>query len=167
MNLSELELPKDLYTEEASPCGTKTRIVYAPDKLVAWSEQWRGNAIHRLCNQAYKRKISDIDAWEIDRVRQLQGSDRMAAANDEDVFALEDEDAKRLRQAREAIAREAERKRASVKESVADQRTAIEQLVQEAREYIEAHEAAPHDDHLLAYLFFIGAVIVAGQVLFG
>jgi len=43
----DLELPKHLYTETRAPDGTLTDITFIPEKLIAWYEYSRGDALHR------------------------------------------------------------------------------------------------------------------------
>ncbi|MGD2137540.1 MAG: hypothetical protein PVJ66_01380 [Gammaproteobacteria bacterium] len=169
MKTSELELPKHLYTKITSPCGTMTRFIIAPDKLISWAEQGRGDAILHLCHKSCERKIEAIDAWESDRIMQLE-DECIAAGNDEEAYAPgdEDEDAaeRRYQQVCERIAREAEMKRARIRAKMEEHKSAVEKLVQDARVYIAAHESHPQEDNLLAYLLAIGAIAVLGYVLF-
>lgn len=164
MKASELGLPDYLYKKTTSPCGTKTKVIFAPDKLIAWSEQGRGDAIDRLCRQIYERKLGEIDAWEDDRIRQLEDQ-WLVAENDEDACGRQEGGENHIQLAREAIAREAEIKRASVKDRAADHRNAVEKLIQDAREFIATHQAPQQEDHLVEYLFLIGVASALGYVL--
>ena len=62
--------------------------------------------------------------------------------------------------------REAELNRASVKERMIEHQTAIENLVQEAREFISAFVVQQDEGDMLAYLLVIVAVVAAGYVFF-
>lgn len=167
MKTSELELPKDLYTEANSPCGTMTRFIIAPDKLVSWAESEQGDAILRLCNQACERKLKDIDAWESNRIMQLEGK-CIAAGNDEGAYSLEDQGLteQSYHVVCETIAREAEMKRASIREGMSEHKNAVEKLVQDARAFIATHQPPPQEDDVAVYLLAICAILVLGYVLF-
>jgi hypothetical protein len=69
---SEMDLPQHLYTKTTSPCGTMTKFIIAPDKLISLAEEGRADAILDLCHTVYQRKIASIDAWEHDRIQQLE-----------------------------------------------------------------------------------------------
>jgi hypothetical protein len=165
MKTSELELPSYLYAEEAtSPGGDMTRLI-APDKLISWAEEGGGDAIARLCHTVYERKLASIDAWERDRILQLE-DEWMAAGNDEDMSGCKYVNVKHYHTTREDVARVAEEKRASIKERMTEHQTAIEELVQEAREFISACVAQQDEGDMLAYLFGIIIIIAAGYALF-
>ena len=83
MNTSEPELPQHLYTEATEPDGTATRATIAADKLIAWSEDGRGDAVDSWCQQIHDREIKAIDAWEDDRILQLE-DEWIALEQDED-----------------------------------------------------------------------------------
>jgi len=164
MKIYELELPQHLFTEETSPCGTLTRLI-APDKLVSWAEEGRGDAVARLCHSVYERKLESIDAWESDRILQLEDEWKVAG-NDEGMSGCKYENVKHYHTTREDVAREAELKRASVKEGMTEHQAAIEELVQEARGFISAYVAQHDDGDMLAYLLAIVVILVAGYALF-
>jgi hypothetical protein len=165
MKTSELELPPHLYAEEAtSPGGDMTRLI-APDKLISWAEEGGGDAIARLCHTVYERKLASIDAWERDRILQLE-DEWMAAGNDEDMSGCKYVNVKHYHTTREDVARVAEEKRASIKERMTEHQTAIEELVQEAREFISACVAQQDEGDMLGYLFGIMIIFAAGYALF-
>jgi hypothetical protein len=164
MKISELKLPQHLYTEETTiPAGTMTRLI-APEKLVSWAEEGRGDAIARLCHTIYERKLARIDAWESDRMLQLE-DEWMAAGNDEDMSGCKYINVKHYHTTREDVAREAELKRASIRERMTEHQTAIEELVQEAREFISACVAEQEESDMLTYLFFIIVIVAAGYAI--
>ena len=171
MNTTELQLPKHLYTETPSDCGTYKKVIVSPDMLITWAEDGRGDAISRLCYEACDRKIEAIDDWENNRILQLE-DEWIAADNDEYAYSAEDEfddndeHVRRYHEACEAVAREAEQKRLRAREQITKHQSEVEKLVQEAREFIAAHEPPPQEDNLVVYLLALGAVIAAGYVLF-
>ena len=164
MKTSEMELPQHLYTETTSPCGSRLKFIIAPDKLVSWAEEGRGDAISRLCHTVHERKISIIDTWESDRILQLE-EEWMAAGNDEDLHGHKYENVKHYHTTREDVAREAELKRANVRKRMAVHQTEVEKLVQEAREFIAAYNAHQEEGDMLPYLLAIGVVAAVAYVL--
>ena len=164
MKTSELGLPHYLFTVETSPCGTPNRLI-VPEKLLSWAEEGRGDAIARLCHSVCDRKLALIDAWESDRISQLEEEWR-ATGNDEDMSSCKYETVKRYHTTRENVAREAERKRASIKQRRTEHQTAIEDLVHEAREFIAACVAKQDESDMLSYLLAIVIIGAAAYALF-
>jgi hypothetical protein len=164
MKISELELPQHLYADTASPDGDTDKLI-APEKLVSWAEQGRGDAIFRLCHSVYKRKLASINAWEKDRIQQLD-DEMMAAGNEGDLSGGKYVNVKHYHTTREDVVREAELKRANAKESMSKHQTALEELVQEAREFISAFTAQQDEGYMLTYLLVIAFVAAAGYAIF-
>jgi len=164
MKTSEMELPQHLYTETTSPCGTMTKFIFAPDKLVSWADEGRGDAIARLCQTVYERNIANIEAWESERILQLE-DEWMTAGNDEDMYGHKYMNIKHYHTTREDVAREAELKRVSAMERMSEHQDAIEKLVQEARVFISAHEVRQEEDSMLPYLLAIAAFGAMAYVL--
>ncbi len=159
-----MELPEHLYTKTTSPCGTMTKFIIAPDKLISWAEGGRGDAIAGLCHTVYEKKIAGIDAWERDRILQLE-DEWMTAGNDEDMYGRKFVNVKHYHTTREDVAREAGRKRTNAREQMIEHQNAVEELVQEAREFISAHHLHHEEDNILAYLLTIGAIGAVAYVL--
>jgi len=164
MKTFELELPQYLYSETATPGGATAELI-VPDRLVSWAEEGRGDAIFRLCQTVYERELASISAWESDRIQQLEDQ-LMAAGNDEDMSGSVYVNVKHYHTTREDVAREAELKRARVKERMTKQQAAIEELVQEAREFISAFVVQQDEGDMLTYLLVIVAVAAAGYMFF-
>jgi len=164
MKISELDLPQHLYSETASTGGATAGLI-APDKLVSWAEQGRGDAIFRLCLTVYERELASIKTWESERIQQLE-DELMAAGNDEDMSGSKYTNVKHYHTTREDVVMEAELKRAGVKQRMTEHQTAIEELVQEAREFISAHVAQQDEGDMLTYLLVIVAVVAAGYAFF-
>lgn len=163
MKISELGLPQYLYQEDTSPSGTRARLI-APEKLISWAEEGRGDAITRLCTAFYERQLATIDAWERDRLMQLE-DEWKSAGSDEDKSSCKYENVKHYHTTREDVARVAEQKRASLRKRLSEHQTAIEELVQEAREYIAACVARQDESDMLGYLFGFVVIIAAGYAL--
>jgi hypothetical protein len=164
MKIAELKLPENLYTEDTSPSGEVIRLI-SPDKLISWAEEGRGDAIARLCHTVYEKRLAGIDAWERDRILQLE-EEWMAAGNDDNVSGSKYVNVKHYHTTREDVVREAELKRASVKKRLIEHQTSIEDLVQEAREFMSAYVAQQDEGDMLPYLLGIVVLIAAGYALF-
>jgi len=157
MKTSELELPQHLNTETRSPGGAMTRLI-VPDKLVAWAEEAHGDAVVSLCRTVFEKKLANISAWENDRIQQLH-DEWMVAGNDEDISGSKYVNVKHYHTTREAVAREADLKRASVRERMPEHQTAIEELVQEARVFIRGYAAQQDENETHTYMLVI--VVIA------
>lgn len=164
MKITEMQLPQSLFTEVTGPDGTQTRLI-VPDKLVAWAEQGRGDAIARLCDTVYADRLASIDAWESDRIRQLEDELR-DAGSDEVMRTRRYEHVKHYHTTREDVVREAEMKRAGIREHMAGHRAALEKLVQDAREVVLAHQMHYENDDILAYILLTVTVFIAVYSLF-
>jgi hypothetical protein len=164
MKTSEMELPEHLYTRITSACGTTSKFIIAPDKLVSWAEEGRGDAIIGLCHAAYERQLASIDAWERDRIQQLE-DELMTAGNGEDMYSRKYVNVKRYPTTPEGVVKEAEQKRANTRERMTEHQVALEKLVQEARLFISVHYATLEEDNTLAYLLTIGAIGAMAYVL--
>ena len=164
MKIFELELPQHLYAETASPDVAVDKLV-APEKLVSWAEQGRGDAIFRLCHTVYERRLASINAWESDRIQQLE-EELMLSGYDEGMSGCKYVNVKHYHTTLEDVVRETELNRASVKERMTEHQTAIEELVQEAREYISAFAVQQDEGDMLTYLLVIVAVVAAGYMFF-
>ena len=132
MKISEMELPQHLYTKTTSPCGTDTKYSIPADKLVSWANEGRGDAINGLCHTVYERNLASINAWESDRMVELE-DDLRKAGDGVDIHSRKYVNVKRHPTIREDVTKEAEIKRANAKERLAEHQTALEKLVQEAR----------------------------------
>jgi len=164
MKTYELELPPHLYAETTSPCSAGDKLI-VPDMLVSWAEQGRGDAIYRLCHTVYERRLASINAWESDRIQQLE-EELMLSGNDEDMSGSKYVNVKHYHTTLEDVVREAELNRASVKERMTEHQTAIEELVQEAREFISAFVVQQDEGDMLTYLLVIIFVAAAGYAFF-
>lgn len=166
MNASDLELPLHLYTETTDPAGSVLpRVVLDADKLIAWSELGRGDAVEIWCKQFCDRELDAIDAWEDNRILQLE-EEWMSIEKDVEEEE-EDEDENRYHLACETVAREADARRARARARMVEQRAAIERRVQEARVYIAAHKsrAPPEDVPWFDYLLALAGVAALAFVL--
>ena len=164
MKISELELPRHLYAETTSSGSAVDKLI-APDMLVSWAEQGRGDAIYRLCHTVYERRLASINAWESDRIQQLE-EELMLSGYDEDMSGCKYVNVKHYHTTLEDVVREAELNRASVKERMTEHQTAIEELVKEAREFISAFTAQQDEGDMLTYLLVIVGVVAAGYAFF-
>jgi hypothetical protein len=162
MNTSELELPMHIYDETTAPDGTGTRVAYSADRLVAWAEQERGGAIEKWCKQICDRTLENIDAWEDNRILQLEDewlSIEQDIEEDED-----DEHEGRYHLACDTVVREAVSKRDNASKQMVKHSAAIEKLVKEARNHIDAHRPPPQEEHFVGYFLAIAAVAAVAYV---
>jgi hypothetical protein len=164
MKISELELPLSLYAETSGDEDPLTRPL-APEKLVSWAEEGRGDAIIRLCHAAYEKRLAAIDLWEGERLRQLE-EDLMDAGSQEGVQIRRYDHVKHYHTTREDVLREAEMKRASSRARMLEHRDALERLVQEAREFIIVHRMRHEKDDMLAYVLLSVTLLIAVYSLF-
>jgi hypothetical protein len=164
MKISDLELPQHLYAETTSPCSAVDKLI-APDMLVSWAEQGRGDAIYRLCHRVYERRLASINAWESDRIQQLE-EELMSSGYDEDMSGCKYVNVKHYHTTLEDVVREAELNRAGVKDRMIEQQTAIEELVKEAREFISATTLQQDEGDMLTYLLVIVTVVAAAYMFF-
>jgi hypothetical protein len=164
MKISEMDLPQHLYTKTTSPCGTNIKYTIAADKLVSWAGEGRGDAINELCQTVYAKNIASINAWERDRMLQLE--DEWTKAGDgEDIYSRKFVTVKHYPTTREDVAKDAEMKRANAKERLDEHQLALEKLVQEAKMYIAAHYADQEEGDMLPYLLILGAIGAFAYVL--
>ena len=150
----ELQLPKHLYTETRSPDGTITDITYAPEKLIAWYEYSRGDALHRWYQDICDREIEAIDGWE-DNQFLLQEEAWLEQENGLDDDAAEAQ----YDRACQAIAREADSRRDAVMTRIDATKAAIEELVTQSREHIAAHQPDEPVDNTFMVLLALGGAI--------
>lgn len=162
MNTPELELPGHIYDETAAADGTATRVTYSADRLVAWSEQERGDAIEKWCKQICDRRLERIDAWEDNRILLLE--DDWLSVEQDTEEEEGDENEGRYHLACEAVVREAASKRDIARKQMVENSAAIEKLVKEARDHIEAHRPPPQEAHFVGYFLAIAAVAAVAYV---
>lgn len=154
MDATELGLPLHLYSETRDEDGTETGITIAPEKLVDWSTHRYGDAIDRLCRQKYDSEIDAIDAREQHRLLLLE--DRwLTLENGVD----DDEHEQQYCLDCDAVAREADARRAAAAARRDERKAAIEKLVLRARAHLKTAQPAPQEDSSLGYL--IAFVVVS------
>ena len=155
MNDSKPELAGHLYIEKYDPDSSAVIASLAAHKVLAWSQEGRGNAIDKWCQHVAERKIAAIGAWEDNRFLKLEER-WISVENDES----DDTEEKRYHQACAEVARKAELKREHIRLQSTEHKSAIEKLVEESREYIEAHEPQPQEDHFFDYVLVSAVVIL-------
>jgi len=90
----------------------------------------------------------------------------MSAGYDEGMSGSKYVSVKHCHTTLEDVAREAEMKRANVKERMVKHQAAIEELVRKAREFISAFAAQQDEGDMLTHMLVIVAVIAAGYMFF-
>ena len=154
VHAQDLELPKHLYTETRASDGTVTDITFIPEKLVAWYEYSRGEALQRWYQDICDRELEAIAAWEDSQFLQLE-EDWLEQEDGENDDAAETQ----YDLACQAISRKADSRRAAVKQRIQESRTAVEELVSQSREHIASHQPAEPVDHTFITLLAIGGFI--------
>lgn len=151
MHALDLELPKHLYTETRAPDGTLTDITFVPEKLIAWYEYSRGDALHRWYQDIADRELETIAAWEDNQLLQLEEDwqEQENGENDDAAEAQYDLDC-------QAITRKADSRREAVMTRIQESRAAIEELVSQSREHIASHQPAESVDYTFITLLAIG-----------
>jgi hypothetical protein len=160
MNASNPLLPKHLYIDSTGPDGTVSSFTISPDKLIAWSEEGRGDAIDKWCKHICDKKIVAINSWEDNQILYLE--DEWVSAENDVEEEEEDEDDIRFHLACEAVTREAEMKREIAREQMAEHKAAIEKLARQARASYATHTPPPQESHLIRYLIAVGIGIGIG-----
>ena len=155
MNDSKPELPGHLYIEKYDPDSYEVIASLAAHKVLAWSQEGRGDAIDKWCEHVAEQKIAAIGAWEDNRFLKLE-EQWISVENDEG----DDAEEERYHQACADVARKAELKREHTRLQSTEHRSAIEKLVEESREFIASHEPPPQEDHFFDYVLVTAAVIL-------
>ncbi|MDH5515542.1 MAG: hypothetical protein OEY45_10330, partial [Gammaproteobacteria bacterium] len=154
MNDSRPELPGHLYIENYDPDSSEVIASLAAHKVLAWSQEGRGDAIDKWCKHVADQKIAAIGAWEESRFLRLE-EQWISVENDED----DDAEEERYHQACAEVARKARLKREQTRQQSSEHRSAIEKIVEESREFIEAQEPPPQEDHFFDYVLATAVVI--------
>ena len=154
MSALELELPFYLYTEKTHQDGSVAGMNYKAEKLVAWAEDGRGDAVDKLCEQIHRRDLEAIDAWK----------DHQFLLLEETWVAVEDgiNDAANEKQyelACDAVHREAQEKGTIAKQKKQQRKSDIEKLLLQSRKCL-ADCPAPPESNASGYLMALAALSV-------
>jgi hypothetical protein len=160
METLDLELPLYLYTETSDPQGTGTRITYTADKLVAWADGGKGDAIERLCQQAYARDVEVIRAWQENQYLLLEET---WAAIENGVDDAENE--KQYTLACDAVGREADEKCGVARARMDERKAGLLKLVQQSKDHLAANKPATQESGSAGFLFLLVAAAVLAYVL--
>jgi hypothetical protein len=160
MNTSAPLLPKHLYIDSTGPDGTLSRLTLAPDKLIAWSEEARGDAIDTWCKHVCDKKIAAINTWEDNQILYLE--DEWASTENDIEEEDEDEEEIRFHLACEAVTREAEIKREIARVQMAEHKAAIEKLVRQASASNATRTPPPQESQRVRYLIAVAVGIGIG-----
>ena len=158
METLDVELPLYLYTETSDPQGT--RITYTADKLVAWANAGKGDAIEKLCQQAYARDIEVIRAWQENQYLLLEET---WAAIENGVDDAENEIQYTL--ACDAVGREAKEKCGVASVRMEERKAGLLKLVQQSKDHIAANKPATQENSSAGYLFLLAAAATLAYVL--
>ena len=152
MSALELELPFYLYTEKKAPDGVVTGLNYKAEKLVAWAESGRGDAVDKLCEQGLARDIETIEAWKDSQFLLLEET-WVAVEDGVDDAANE----KQYELACDAVNREAEGKGEIAEQKKKQRKSDIEKLITQSRECL-ANCPAPPESNTSGYLIALAAL---------
>jgi len=154
MSAQELELPFYLYTEKKGLDGIVTGLNYKAEKLVAWAESGRGDAVDKLCEQGLARDIEAIEDW---RDNQFLLLEETWVAVENGINYIENE--KQYDLACDAVNQEAEGKSEISMNKKKQRKSEIEKLVAQSRECL-ANCPAPPESNYSGYLISLAALSV-------
>ena len=160
MKTLDIELPFYLYTETRDPEGAGTHITYTADKLVAWADGGKGDAIEKLCQQAYARDVEVIRAWQENQYLLLEET---WAAIETGVDDAENE--KQYTLACDAVGREADEKCGLARTRMDERKASLLKLVQQSKDHIAANKPATQESGSSGLLFLLVAAAVLAYVL--
>jgi hypothetical protein len=161
MSALEQELPFYLYTEKKDPDGIVTGLNYKAEKMVAWADCGRGDAVDKLCEQFLERDLEAIEAWKDNQFLLLEET---WVAVENGINDIENE--KQYELACDAVNREAEEKCKIAEQKKKQRKSDIEKLVMQSRECL-ANCPAPQESNAFGYLFALAALgVLAYVVLF-
>jgi hypothetical protein len=152
MSALELELPFYLYTEKTDQDGSVTGMNYKAEKLVAWAEDGRGDAVDRLCEQVHERDLETIEAWKDNQFLLL---DETWVAVEGGINDIENE--KQYELACDAVHREAQEKGAVAEQKKQQRKSDIEKLVMQSRKCL-ANCPPPEESNASGYLVALAAL---------
>lgn len=152
MNTQELGLPQYLYTANNSPDGHADDPALEPGKLLTWHDDGKGST--RFCNQVYKGELDTIEGWKEHQLLLLE-EQWAALENGED----DDDNEAQYDLACDAVCREAADKRAAANMRMKTRESAIDSLVRQAADHIEAHSPPPQPSYTAEYLLAFAAAI--------
>ena len=159
MNTQELRLPPHLYTANRSPDGHPGDPALEPGKLLAWHDNGKGST--RFCNQVYKGELDTIESWEEHQLLLLEEQWAMLENGEDD-----DDNEAQYDLACDAVCREADDKRSAADMRMKTRESAIDKLVRQAAEHIEAHRPPPQPSYMAEYLLAFAAVIALSFLFF-
>jgi len=152
MSVLEPELPFYLYTEKKGPDGVVTGLNYKAEKLVAWAESGRGDAVGRLCEEGLARDLEAIEAWKDNQFLLLEET---WVAVENGINDIENE--KQYELACGAVNREAEGKGEIAEKKKKQRKSDIEKLILQSRECL-ANCPAPPESNTSGYLIALAAL---------
>jgi len=154
MSTLELELPFYLYTEKTDHDGSVTGMNYKAEKLVAWAEDGRGDAVDKLCEQIHKRDLELIEAWKDHQFLLLEETWVAVEGGINDAA-----NEKQYELACNAVHTEAQEKGAIAGQKKQQRKSDIEKLVMQSRKCL-ANCPAPQESNASGYLAALAALSV-------
>ena len=154
MSALEHELPFYLYTEKTDQDGSVAGMNYKAEKLVAWAEDGRGNAVDNLCEQIHKRELEAIEAWKDNQFLLLEETWVAVEGGINDAA-----NEKQYELACDAVHTEAQEKGAIAGQKKQQRKSDIEKLVMQSRKCL-ANCPAPQESNASGYLAALAALSV-------
>jgi len=154
MSALEHELPFYLYTEKTDQDGSVTGMNYKAEKLVAWAEDGRGDAVDKLCEQIHKRDLELIEAWKDHQFLLLEETWVAVEGGINDAA-----NEKQYELACNAVHTEAQEKGAIAGQKKQQRKSDIEKLVMQSRKCL-ANCPAPQESNASGYLAALAALSV-------
>ena len=154
MSAVDLMLPGHLYMENRDQSGDVTGVIYLHDRLMNWFDNGKG--VNRHCQSVYEQRLERIARWEESQILQLE----------EQWLAIEtgaDDEANEAQYhlACDAVAEEADDRRALAARERDQRHSAINELVEDCAGHLEEHAPEPFTSHaaeLTLAMMLIGIV---------
>jgi hypothetical protein len=156
MSAVDLMLPRHLYMENRDQQGDVTDVVYLHDRLMNWFDSGKG--VNRLCQSVYEQQLARIAHWEESQVLLLE-EQWLAIENGED----DDANEAQYHIACDAVAREADDRRALAARERDLRHSAINELVENCAGHLEEHAPEPFTSHAAEFTL---AIMLTGIVAF-
>ena len=156
MSTVDLMLPGHLYTENRDPHGDVTGVPSLPARLMNWFDNGRG--VNRHCQSVYEQQLERIARWEESQILQLE-EQWLALETGEDDEANETQ----YHLACDAVAQEAEDRRALAARERDQRHSAINELVEDCAGHLEDHAPEPFTSHAAEFTL---AIMLIGIVAF-
>ena len=159
MSAVDLMLPGHLYMESHDQSGDVTDVIYLHDRLMNWFDHGKG--VNRLCQSVYEQQLDRIAGWEESQILQLE-EQWLAIENGED----DDANEAQYHLACDAVAQEADERRALAAKERDQRHSAIIELVEDCAGHLEEHAPEPFTSHAAEFTMAIMLIGIVAYMLF-